>query len=257
MTSKVTSEFASGFAFAALVSGAGSGIGRAIAERFLSEGWGVIAVGRNPAPLKELALENPSNVLDIVCDLTKTADIDNLYSRLKENISFGGKIKALVNNAGIFSRSSFLETEDKTWESMFQTNLLGSVRLTRSLYPLIKQNAGSITNISSTLGLRPLSMTCAYSAMKAAMISWTETLAVEAAVDSVRVNCVCPGIVDTPIHAFHTQPDTEKTNLHKLQPLGRMGRPQDIAHAVWSLTGPGSEWITGSILKVDGGIELI
>jgi NAD(P)-dependent dehydrogenase (short-subunit alcohol dehydrogenase family) len=99
-------------------------------------------------------------------------------------------------------------------------------------------------------------MTSAYSASKAAMNSLTQTLALELAPQGVRVNSVCPGIVDTPIHSFHFSGEKEKLGLGKLQPLGRIGQPEDIAHAVWSLVGPGSEWITGSILTVDGGISL-
>jgi len=241
-----------------LITGAGSGIGRSVAERFLKEGYRVVAVGRRIGLLNDLKNNAPvGRVLVLAADLTKRSDIDSIAGALQSNAEFGGGLSVLVNNAGIFTRASFRDSDDGVWTNIFQTNLLGPVRLTRALLPLLEKNRGVVVNIASTLGLRSIAGTSAYSALKAAMINWTETLALEEASLGVRVNCICPGIVDTPIQDFHWQPNAEKIKLGSLQPLGRIGRPEDIAHAVWSVAGPGSEWMTGSVLKIDGGINLV
>lgn len=219
----------------------------------------MIALGRRTAPLDELKSKlEPSKVLSATCDITNRDDIIRIAKLIASDAIFGKTLTVVVNNAGIFERRTFKDSSDETWEKMFSTHLLGPVRLVRALLPTLEANRGAIINVSSTLGLRPVSQTSAYSALKAAMINWTETLAIELGPSGVRANCVCPGIVDTPIHGFHTQTDDEKLKSYgRLQPLGRIGRPEDVAYAIWSLCGPGSEWMTGSILKVDGGIHLV
>jgi NAD(P)-dependent dehydrogenase (short-subunit alcohol dehydrogenase family) len=239
-----------------LVTGAGTGIGRAIAEKFLREGFNVVAVGRRPDPLRELERSNPSKVRAIQCDISKSDDVQKLVSHLKSDATFGATLSVLVNNAGTYERKAFTEAGDTDWASTFETNLFGAVRLTREAMPLLVKNAGVVVNVSSTLGLRPVSHTSVYSASKAAMINWSQSLAIECGSQRVRVNCVCPGIIDTPIHPFHAKPEAQKP-LANLQPLGRIGKPEDVAHAVWSLASPGSEWITGAVLTVDGGINLV
>jgi NAD(P)-dependent dehydrogenase (short-subunit alcohol dehydrogenase family) len=242
-----------------LITGAGTGIGRATAERFLKEGWSIVAVGRRTEPLEALHSAYPGRVLAHACDLTKAADVERLSERLKHDCPEG--LSALINNAGAYERVSFLQTDDAHWERMFEANLFAPVRLTRALLPLLEKTAGAVINVSSTLGLRPVVATSAYAAAKAALVNWTQSLALEMAGQKVRVNCVCPGIVDTPIHPFHTQGPEAKLktldSLAPLQPLGRIGRPEEVAHAIWSLSAPGSEWMTGSILTVDGGIALV
>lgn len=243
----------------ALITGAGTGIGRAIAERFLHEGYRIVAVGRRPDPLSKLKNQSPPDrVLTIPADLTQAADVSTVVQTLQNSPAFGSTLSVLVNNAGVFARAPFKETDDSVWINLFQTNLLGPVRLTRGLLPLLEKNRGVIVNVSSTLALKPIIDTSAYSALKAAMVNWTETLALELASSGVRVNCVCPGIIDTPIHDFHWQPNAEKVKLGSLQPLGRIGQPEDVAAAVWAVSAPGAtDWMTGSILKIDGGINLL
>ena len=104
----------------------------------------------------------------------------------------------------------------------------------------------------------PIPNTAGFSPSKAALINWTASFAKEAGVDGVRVNCVCPGIIDTPIQAFHAAPNKAEllASMAGLQPLGRIGTPDDVAHMIWSLAGPGSEWTTGAVVTVDGGINL-
>lgn len=244
----------------ALITGAGSGIGLATTKRFLREGWNVVVVGRRSAPLLEIKKSAPDSVLVIECDLTISEQVQNLADRLRVETRFSENLAALINNAGIASRKSFQESDDAMWVNTFETNLLGSVRITRALLPMLISSRGTILNVSSTVALKPPAGFSAYSAIKAGMVNWTQSLALELGPQGVRVNCVCPGIVDTPIHDFHALADAEKSkalnSLAGLQPLGRIGRPEDVAHGIWSLCGPGSEWITGAVLSVDGGINL-
>ena len=239
-----------------LITGAGSGIGLATAEAFLTEGWHVIAVGRRLELLKALEEKSPGHVLPLVCDITKSDSINKMAAELAKHEGFNSALCAVVNNAGIFIRKSFEKTTDTEWEQLFETNLMGAVKLTRKFLPQIKKNRGVVINVSSSLGVKPIPETSAYSALKSAMINWTQCLALELAPSGARANCVCPGIVDTPIHGFHSQSAAEKLPLQNLQPLGRLGQPQDVAHGILALAGRGSEWITGASLTIDGGITL-
>lgn len=242
----------------AFITGAGSGIGRAVAERFLAEGWKVVVVGRRMELLEKLkSSAKEGSVLPLPCDLTDPAQTQKMMEQFANQREFAEGLKVLVNNAGRYVRSKTETAQDDHWRDMWEVNFLAPVRLTRHLLPYLRANQGAVINISSTLGLRPVAETGAYSAAKAALVNWTQTLALEEAPHKVRSNCICPGIVDTPIHALETKSKAEREAMDRLQPLGRVGRPEDIAHAVWSLSGPGSEWITGAILKVDGGIDLV
>lgn len=245
-----------------LITGGGTGIGRATAERFIQEGWRVLLVGRRLGPLQSVQTLSPQKVQCYTCDITKAQAVTDLVERLEKDGVLGEDgLSALVNNAGIVERRPFAESDDALWTSMFETNLLGAVRITRALLPHLIRGQGGIVNVSSNLGLRPIPDTSAYSAIKAAMINWTQSLAIELGKHKVRANCICPGIVDTPIQDFHFQPPDLKAkteeSLSGLQPLGRIGQPRDIAHGIWSLCAPGSEWTTGSTLTIDGGISLV
>lgn len=244
--------------FSALITGAGRGIGAAVAEALHHRGTFVYLLGRNEKNLREIAQKLPSSQV-LLCNLDHPAEIQETVTSLLA--SNNPPLEILVNNAGIFRRHSTLEGSDEIWNSMFQTNLLGPVRLTRALLPHFqKQRRGSIVNISSTLGLRPTADTSAYSALKAALINWTQALAQENGPHGLRVNCVCPGIVDTPIHDFHGLDPQRKSQvleqLGPLQPLGRVGSPEEIAKAVVFLASDDSAWTTGATLSVDGGIAL-
>lgn len=137
---------------------------------------------------------------------------------------------------------------------------MSAVRLTSALWPQMKESKGSIVNISSTLGIRPIANTAAYSALKAAMNNWTLSLALQGAQDGIKANAICPGIIDTPIHSFHAKETAQQKALfaqaQKAQPLGRTGTPEDIAPMCFQLCQQESSWITGSILNIDGGILL-
>lgn len=242
----------------ALVTGAGSGIGAAIAHEFDRRGYHVFLLGRNEKNLRHVA-DSLSKADVLVCDLDQPAEIEAAAQRATSRPDL--RLQILVNNAGVFHTHTTEEGTDEIWTRQFQTNLLGPVRLTRALWPSFRaQRQGSIVNVSSTLGLKPTATTSAYSALKAALINWTQALALEGGALGVRANVVCPGFVDTPIHAFHHLPLNEKQkvvgDLGRLQPLGRIGTPEEIAKAVAFLASNDSPWTTGATLNVDGGIYL-
>lgn len=244
---------------AALITGASSGIGQATALEFSRHGYFVYLMGRNKERLEETALQCTAGACLLSCDLREPAQVEKRVKEVFENPLY--QLEILVNNAGIFKTHSMEEGGDDLWLDQFQTNLLGPVRLTRLLIPYFKKHQkGSIVNVSSTLGLRPNSNTGAYAAMKASMINWTQSLAQEAAAYNVRVNCVCPGIVDTPIHPFNALQGLQKQEILEemasLQPLGRIGTPEDLAKSIYFLGSDLSAWTTGAILAVDGGINL-
>lgn len=244
---------------AALITGASSGIGAATALEFAKNGYFIYLMGRNRERLEEVAIQCRSGASIVSCDIT---DITAVNKRLDE--IFNAKIhrvEVLVNNAGIYETHSTEDGTDDIWQRQFEVNLLAPVRITRAFFTYFKKNGGgSIINVSSTLGMRPTGPTSAYSAVKAAMINWTQSLALEGGPLKIRANCVCPGIVDTPIHAFNklSQADKEQTltKMGPLQPLGRIGTPQEIAHTIYFLGSDLSSWTTGSIVSVDGGINL-
>ncbi len=244
-----------------VVTGAGSGIGLAIARALIERDQFVFGLGRDSGKL-----ERAKNLLGgdkfhySPADLGQSQDSLNAIKNIKTWLKIGDKeLLGLINNAGVFDRVAFAETSDQIWERQFQNNLMSAVRLTRALYPELKTAApSSVLNISSSLGVRPIADTSAYSALKAAMVNWSKTLALEWAKDKIRVNCLCPGLVDTPIHGFHGGDDSspERTMAHSVHPLGRMGKVADIADAAAFLLSEKSGWTTGSVMVVDGGISL-
>jgi len=166
-------------------------------------------------------------------------------------------LKALVHNAGSIELNEFEKTSDSEWERQFNMSVMAPVRLTRRLLPLLKESRGSIVNVSSTLGLKPVPLTSAYSALKAAMINWSQALAIEMAPFGVRVNCVCPGFIDTPIHNV-AQKDKKLwlERIEDLIPLGRIGQPKDVSRAITFYLDDENSWTTGNIHVVDGGLSL-
>nr|BFD62970.1 SDR family oxidoreductase [Bdellovibrio sp. HM001] len=244
---------------AALITGASSGIGAATAIEFSKNGYFVYLMGRNKERLQDVALKCRSGASIVSCDL---ADEAALNKRLGEVL--GAKIhrvECIVNSAGVYEAHSTEEGSDEIWQRQFEVNMLGPLRIVRAFFPYFKeQGGGSIVNISSTLGLRPQGPTSSYSAVKAALINWTQSLAAEGGPHKIRANCVCPGIVDTPIHSFHGLPVEKKNEvvekMKSLQPLGRIGQPEDVAKAAYFLGSDQSAWTTGAVLAVDGGINL-
>lgn len=249
---------------AVIITGANSGIGAATALEFAQNGFTVIALGRDEKKLKDIThqcnklTKNPKTIA-ITVDLKSSKSIQKATGTILKLPNI--QVECLVNNAGIFSMNSFSESKPVDWQEQFQVNFFGHLDFTQPIFKyFIKNHLGSIINVSSTLGLKPVANTFAYSAAKAAMNSWTQTLALEGAPYNVRVNAICPGIVDTPIHKFHNLKGKEKAlALKKMgpqQPLGRVGTATEIAKSIYFLSSNNSSWTTGLTMAIDGGIML-
>lgn len=242
----------------AIITGAGSGIGAASAKLLDEAGYKVFLVGRDRAKLEKVAA-SLRNGEPLPCDVASKDSVEAAARTLLANKSL--RIDLLVNNAGIFATHDVEGGTDELWREQLEVNLLGPVRWVRALWPRwSEQKSGSIVNVSSTLGVRPTANTAAYSASKAALINWTLALAKDGGPRGIRANAVCPGIVDTPIHGFHTLPADQKNvaleQMAALQPLGRIGTSEEIARSVVFLGTEASAWTTGAVLHVDGGINL-
>lgn len=243
----------------ALITGASSGIGAAIAIKLAQEGFDLILMGRSLSRLQETQ-SKCIGVQSILLDFDlKNISENNL--RIESALNQLPPLHILVNNAGVYHMASFAETTPEIWQEQFDVNLLSAVKLTQFIWPyFLKQKSGSVINISSTLGVKPTGNTSAYSAIKAAMINWTKSLAQEGAINNIRANCICPGIVDTPIHSFHEMPTAEKSVITKqmasYQLLNFIGESEDVAEATVFLATDKSRWTTGAVLNVDGGINI-
>ncbi|MBC7372003.1 MAG: SDR family oxidoreductase [Bdellovibrionaceae bacterium] len=244
---------------AVLITGAGSGIGKATALEFSKNGYFVHLMGRDKQKLEDVALHCRAGAALMSCDLTDVAAVTKRVGEIIENPLY--QVEVLVNNAGIFKTHTIEDSSDEMWREQFEVNMLAPMRLTRLLTPYFKKHRrGSVVNVSSTLGMRPSGATGAYSASKAALNNWTQLLAQELGPLGIRVNCVCPGLVDTPIHPFHLLEGAAKDEALKgmahLQPLGRIGTPEDVARSIYFVGSDLSGWTTGAIMAVDGGINL-
>ena len=255
-----------------VITGASSGIGRECAKLFAKHDYFVFLCGRNTDRLNVVAneienknLANNNSALNsqiVVSDISNQESIIHSTREILKAIEDNKLgLSTLINCAGIFTRKPFEASQFTDWTLFMNTNVIGPAELTRILIPQLIKSKGSIVNVSSTLGVKPGADMSIYCATKAALNSWTQSLAIELGSAHVRVNAVCPGIVDTPIHDFHFLENSQKEkvllNLNQLQPLGRIGKPEDIAKSIYFLASEESAWTTGALLNVDGGINLL
>ena len=244
----------------AIITGASSGIGAATALKLSNEGYDLLLLGRNLENLEKTkkACVGSGKIEVLNFDLKNVAQHKN---QIETQILKLSKPTLLVNNAGIYKPNNFADSDISLWLEQFQVNLFAAVQLTQIIWPyFVKNKKGSIINISSTLGVKPTANTGAYSASKAAMNNWTISLAQDGGSHNIRANAICPGIVDTPIHSFHSQPkeksDVIKSRMAEFQLLDFIGQPEDIAEAVYFLGSDLSKWTTGTIMNIDGGINI-
>ena len=236
----------------ALVTGGSRGIGLATAK-ILSENGAIVAItAKNNERLEKAVLGIP-NSLGITADIRNSNDVKNVVNRIIEKF---GRLDILVNNAGIFPQIKKLhEIDEDEWNEVLDVNLTGQFRFTKEAIPHLQKTSGSIINISSDAGIKAYQgfNADAYSAAKAALILLTKCWALEYSKDKIRVNCICPGVVDTDMTKPFLKTEKDKDFMNREHPIGRIGQPEEIGKAVLYFASDDASWTTGAILTVDGG----
>ena len=236
----------------ALITGGSRGIGFAIAKVLSENGASVVITSKNSEKLN-IAKSKISNSFGITCDIKKTNEVKNVVD---ETIKKFGRLDILVNNAGIFPKIKKLhEIDENEWDEVLDVNLTGQFRFTKEAIPHLQKTSGCIINISSDAGLKAYQgfNADAYSASKAALIVLTKCWALEYAKDKIRVNCICPGVVDTDMTKPFLKNQKDIEFMNNEHPLGRIGQPEEIGKSVLYFASDDALWITGAILTVDGG----
>lgn len=240
-----------------LITGASGGIGQATALSFWQRGYKVIlhyhTHGERILRLcRDMNNTRPSSAIVLSADITDRSQVNALFKRSEKAF---GSVDVLVNNAGIAQQKLFTDLSDSDWDRMFDTNVKGMFYCCQRAVPqMIRQKQGKIVNISSMWGQVGASCEVHYSAAKGAVIAFTKALAKELGPSGIQVNCVAPGVIDTPMNGC-LSPDTVQA-LKEETPLGTIGTPQDVAECILFLSSPQSDFITGQVLSPNGGIVI-
>lgn len=249
-----------------LVTGASRGIGRSVVAALAARRARVVAVGRDRNALQSVAAINPSRVLPLVADLDDLETRESLVRRVTDVL---GGLDGVVHSVGIARHAKVGAITDADLRAQLETNFVAPLMISQAAALKMREQrqGGAIVHIASTLGMHPAPGTTAYAASKAALLACTKALAAELAPDGIRVNAVAPGVVDTDmVRALRLDPGErapvgverearvhrQLATLEKLHPLGRLGRPEDVAQAVLYLLD--ATWATGTTLVVDGGL---
>jgi len=236
----------------AIVTGGGSGIGLAIAEKLAGSGMKTIVVGRDEAKLATAKEKLGANCVSYRCDLNDLSTIPTLVNTIvKEH----GRIDVLVNNAGINMKKEFTEVSDEDFQKIILTNVTAIFSLSREVVKcMLERGGGAIINISSMASQYGIPKVIAYTASKSAIEGMTRAMAVELSPKGIRVNCVAPGFIATDMSARALNNDPERKNKALSRtPMGVLGNPSDVGDAVLFLASDAARYITGVVLPVDGG----
>jgi NAD(P)-dependent dehydrogenase (short-subunit alcohol dehydrogenase family) len=244
----------------ALITGGGTGIGRAIALAFTREGAKVAIVGRRREKLEEVVGEvqiECGEALAVPGDVTKAGDVENA---VRETANRFGRLDVLVNSAGELVVATAEGTSEEQWDNLMMVNAKGPFLMSRAVLPEFRKvGGGVIVNIGSVLGLIAMKNRTAYCATKGAMTMLTKAMALDHAHENVRVNCICPSIVETDFVQGLFPGSEEGERMRKMRvdtiPLGRMGKPWDVAELAVFLASEESGWLTGASIPLDGGLS--
>jgi 2-keto-3-deoxy-L-fuconate dehydrogenase len=234
----------------ALVTGGASGIGEATARVFAAAGAQVLIVDIDRARAEDLA-RTLDGARALVCDITEEEQVRRTFAQLE-------RLDVLFNNAGIGLVGSLEETSPEDFRRLLRVNVEGMFLVTRYALPLLLASQGSIINMGSVAGLIGVKRRFAYCATKGAVVAMTRQLAVDYPRE-IRVNCICPGTVDTPfveayLEKYHRhEKEKVRAELNQRQPIGRLGRPEEIAHLALYLSSPEAGFVNGSVVTIDGG----
>lgn len=243
----------------AFITGAGTGIGRAIALSMAREGAEVALAARRIDLLQAVAheIEPAGSALALECDVTSPTSVE---AALDATVQRFGCLDTIVNNAGAAIVANAEKTSDEDWHRILDVNLTGTFLVSRAALPLLrKAGGGTIVNIGSVLGLVARKERAAYCAAKGGVTLLTKAMALDHAHENIRVNCICPSIVDTPLGAasmasLGNTDDARRIRAREI-PLGRLGRPEDVAELAVYLAADESSWVTGASWPIDGGLS--
>jgi NAD(P)-dependent dehydrogenase (short-subunit alcohol dehydrogenase family) len=236
----------------AIITGGASGIGLAIARKFARNEIFTILVGRDQEKLKNACHELGEFSDWFSCDLTRLEEIPGLVQEIVDKY---GRIDILVNNAGMHLKKSMFEVTDDEYQKVILTNQTTAFSLTRTVAGFMQeQEAGVILNISSMASIYGIPYVMAYTASKSAIEGMTRAMAVELSPLGIRVNCIAPGFIKTDMSSRALDKDPERKNkVLSRTPMGRLGKPEEVANAALFLVSDAASYITGVILPVDGG----
>ena len=235
----------------AIITGGGTGIGLATARAFCQEGAKVILFGRRKEKLEKAVEKLGGSTIIVQGDMTNNNDLDKLINETLHNFK---KIDILVNNAGLFNGSPLHEISDSQWDEIMDINIRSVFQLTRRVLPvMLSQKYGSIIHISSILGLIAVPQVAAYNVSKGALNQFSRSIAVEYGSSGIRSNSICPGLIATDMTADLMKDMDLMKEWSKEYPIGRFGKPEDVANACLYLASDESSFVTGITLPVDGG----
>jgi NAD(P)-dependent dehydrogenase (short-subunit alcohol dehydrogenase family) len=239
----------------AIITGGGSGIGRGIALALAREGAGVAICGRDRKKLDAVAAEIGSACLPVAADVSTAKQVELLVRMTVERF---GRVTTVVNNAGVLLAGTAESLREDQWEQTFNVNVRGPWLLARAALPHLRAaGGGSIVNLGSVLSMVGARNRVAYAASKGAVLAMTRAMALDHAADKIRVNCICPGIVETEMVAAFNMDEAARKQRLAMHPLGRFGQPEDVAGLAVFLASDESSWITGAAYTVDGGYSAL
>lgn len=239
----------------ALITGGTSGIGEAISRLFAEEGAEVILVGRNEKKGNQIVAsikESNAKACFMECDVTNMISLKNLQKKIVDKYNH---LDILVNNAGIMLTNPIEEVEEEEWIKVFDTNMHSVMKVTKTFLHMIIENKGVILNNASNAGLQSWNKgrsNYAYAASKSAVIKFTNQLALNYTEKGIRVNCICPGVTETPLFT-----NRDFSRFYESIPMRRVGKPREIANAALFLVSDEASYISGAVLTVDGAASLL